>query len=119
MTGERLRAFDCLYVGLATHYLPSESGASLLGAIVELKDNSGDISEIENLLKDLRGSADPPNHEAFVIVQHEEAIVKCFSGERLEDVLSALENYSDNKEWAQKTLDTLSRMSPLSLKVTF
>ena len=45
-----------------------------------------------------------------------ESIDRCFSGDSLEGIEAALN--ADGSEWAQKTLKTLSRLSPTGLKVT-
>jgi len=119
LTGERLRAFDCLHVGLATHYLPAEKVKVLLESVKGLNDEVGRVSVLTELLDELRGSNDPPNADASVIIPHENAIEKCFSASSLEGVFLALSTYADDKEWAERTLKTLKSMSPTSLKVTF
>ena len=43
-------------------------------------------------------------------------ISRCFKFDKLEEIIEALEK--ENTEWSKKQLDTLMKMSPLSLKVT-
>jgi len=47
---------------------------------------------------------------------HREAIDRCFSKDRVEDLLAALD--AEGTPWAEETRATLGRMSPTSLKVT-
>lgn len=46
------------------------------------------------------------------------AIDRCFKFNTVEEIFQALESETEQKEWAQKTLETLSSRSPTSLKVT-
>ncbi|WP_239470285.1 enoyl-CoA hydratase/isomerase family protein [Archangium violaceum] len=48
--------------------------------------------------------------------EHREAIDRCFSKDRVEDILVTLE--AERTPWAEETRATLGRMSPSSLKVT-
>mmetsp|Transcript_34613 Transcript_34613/g.42678 ORF Transcript_34613/g.42678 Transcript_34613/m.42678 type:complete len:344 (+) Transcript_34613:1-1032(+) len=119
LTGARLNAFDCMHVGLTTHYLPSEKVPVLRSVLEGLNEDAGKITKIKEVLEELRGNNSPPNPEKSVVVPHEECINKCFSQQRLEDVYLALETHNDNRDWAERTLKTLQSMSPISLKVTF
>jgi len=44
-------------------------------------------------------------------------INKLFDGKSVEDIISNLK--SNNSEWSKKTLETLAKMSPTSLKTSF
>ena len=46
-----------------------------------------------------------------------EAIARCFRGNSVEEIVSALEQ--ENSDWARETLQSLKEKSPMSLKVTY
>jgi len=105
LTGARLDGADCLALGLATHYIPSEALPALKQRI------AADPRGVEALLAE--ASVTPP---AAAILEHREAIDRLFGHPRVEDVLRALEE--DPSQWAEATLRTLRRKSPQSCKVS-
>lgn len=105
LTGGRLDGAECLEVGIATHYIPSDR-------LEEVKEQICLHPEGAAVILD-RASEKPPHAG---ILDHMEAINRLFASDRLEDVLAALEAEPD--EWAQKQLKILKSKSPLSCKVT-
>jgi enoyl-CoA hydratase len=95
LTGVRLGPADMLYAGIATHYRPSAEPAASLDAIAKLPRDAGP-AELANLGP---------------------AIDRCFSGNSVEDILSAL--HREGSEWARATADGLRQKSPTALKVGF
>lgn len=105
LTGARLDGAECLALGIATHYLPSDALAEAKAHIVE---TPGDIDTA------LRSLAPPePPHPR--ILDNRQAIDRLFASDRLEDILAALE--ADGGEWAAKELQTLRTKSPQTCKV--
>jgi enoyl-CoA hydratase len=104
LTGARLDGSECLAVGLATHYLPSEALAEAKARIV------ADPNAIETVLADL--SVEPP---APRLAANREAIDRLFAPDTLEGILAALE--ADGGEWAQKERATLAAKSPRTCKL--
>ncbi|HXH51887.1 MAG TPA: enoyl-CoA hydratase/isomerase family protein [Sphingomicrobium sp.] len=105
LTGARLDGADCLYLGLATHYLPQSSLEEMVDHIARSPDRvAGGIGAY---------SANPPETKIEDSLAH---INRCFASDRLEDVLAALE--ADDSEWAEAELATLRTKSPLSCKVS-
>jgi enoyl-CoA hydratase len=104
LTGARLDGAECLALGLATHYLPSDKVAEAKTRIAEHPDRIGGI------LGDL--SVTPP--EAKIAAQIP-AINRLFASDRLEDIFAALE--ADDGEWAAKELAALRTKSPQTCKV--
>jgi enoyl-CoA hydratase len=104
LTGARIRAADLIALGLYTHYVPSTSVPEFLQAI--------ELEAPAQVLKRLAG--EPP--EAQILAPQREAIDRCFAGDTIEAILDRLK--AGGGEWAQATLATLGRMSPLSLRVT-
>lgn len=110
LTGHRLVTADLVQSGLATHYVPSEKLDSLTSALADATDN------VEAILNDFHEEV--PGTEECFIAQNQEAIEGWFGGTdpKLEGIVEQLT--VDSSELAQKSLKTLSTMSPTSLKLT-
>ena len=104
LTGARLDGAECLALGLATHYLPTDKLAEAKARIAERPDRIGGI------LGEL--SVTPPEAK---ILAHIVDINRLFASDRLEDILAALE--ADKGEWAAKELAALRTKSPQTCKV--
>lgn len=104
LTGARLDGSECLWAGLATHYLPAQ-------ALAEAKHRIAAGHEIGGVLAALAVTPPAPR-----IADHAGAIRRHFAGDRLEDVLASLA--ADDGEWAAKELATLSTKSPQACKVS-
>ncbi len=107
LTGARLKGEECLWAGLATHYLPSEKLEEAKARIAEHPDRiAGILSEL---------SETPPEAR---LAGNAEKISKHFSSDRYEDILASLEAaMADGDEWAEKERDTLGTKSPQTCKV--
>lgn len=103
LTGARLDGAECLWIGLATHYLPSEN-------LAEAKHRIAQGHEIGGVLSSL--SVTPP---AARIEANAAQIGRHFASDRLEDILASLEK--DDSEWAAKELATIRAKSPQTCKV--
>jgi enoyl-CoA hydratase len=103
LTGARLDGAECLWAGLATHYLPSEK---LAGAKARIAQGE----EPGQVLTDL--SAAPPEAR---IANNAALIARHFASNRFEHILASLE--ADSGEWAAKELATLQAKSPQTCKV--
>lgn len=104
LTGARLDGAECLELGLATHYLPSENLAEAKERIAQNPDRIGGI------LGDL--SITPPKAK---ITENIDKINKLFASDVYEDILAALE--ADDSDWALKERGTLGTKSPQTCKV--
>ena len=105
LTGARLDGAECLYLGLATHYVPQSS----IGEMVER------IAKTPARVKGTIGAYSDSPADAR-IAQNLPTISKLFASDRLEDVLAALR--AEESDWADSELATLSTKSPLSCKVS-
>ena len=103
LTGARLGAADALYCGVATHHVPRERLADVIGGLGE---GGGPDDVLASLAVE---PGDPP------LGEHRTAIDRCFVGDSIEAVIAALE--ADGGEWAHQTLTVLAAKSPTSLKV--
>ena len=105
LTGARLDASECLYLGLATNYIEQSS-------LEELHER---ILKAPGRIQGALGAAAAIAPDAK-IESNMGQITKLFASDRLEDVLAALEE--DGSDWAQSELATLKSKSPLSCKVS-
>jgi enoyl-CoA hydratase len=106
LTGARIRAADCLLLGVATDYLDGATLEALKAAIL------ADPAAIDTLLTEAETDAGEPP-----LARHQDAIDACFAAPSVEAILQALrENGSD---WAIAQHDALLTKSPQTLKVAF
>lgn len=104
LTGARLDGAECLAIGLATHYLPAEALPEAKARIAE------DPDRIDGILGQL--SVTPPDAKILDNILN---INRLFASDSYEEILAALE--TEDSEWAQKELATLSTKSPQTCKV--
>ena len=107
LTGARLDGAECLYLGLATHYVEQAVARGAARAHPE-----GARAALKGTLGAARGDAARGEDRSRTCAQ----ITRLFASDRLEDVLAALE--ADESDWAQTELATLKSKSPLSCKVS-
>jgi len=104
LSGARIDGADCLALGLATHYLPSDALDACKVALIEPSaDLHGQIKAF--------GTGAPIAR----IVEQRGHIDRLFASDRLEDILTALA--ADPGDWARDTLATLATKSPQTMKV--
>ncbi|RKH33833.1 enoyl-CoA hydratase/isomerase family protein [Corallococcus praedator] len=111
LTGARCDAADAVWLGYATHRVEASRLEEVLGALVAA-DWSGLAHHVAAHV--LAGFIAEPGTSS--LEARAEAIHRCFQGNRVEDILAALER--EGSTWAEETRATLLRMSPTSLKVT-
>lgn len=104
LTGARIDGADCIALGLATHYVPSEALDGLKDALVAAPARADDL---------LASAAVAP--PAAKIMGEAERINRLFASDRFEDILAALE--SDGSQWASSQRDILASKSPQACKV--
>jgi len=104
LTGARLDGAECVWAGLATHYLPADRLSEAKARIVAAPD------AIEDHLSAL--SVEPPPAR---LTRNAERIERLFAADRLEDLVAALE--ADPSEWAEKELKAVASKCPTSAKV--
>ncbi|RVU05761.1 enoyl-CoA hydratase/isomerase family protein [Novosphingobium umbonatum] len=103
LTGARLDGAECLWAGLATHYLPVEVLPKAKAAIA--------AGEAPELVLDALSCAPPPAQ----LADHAEAIERLFASDHLETIIAALE--ADESDFARETLATIRSKSPTTCKV--
>lgn len=109
MTGERVKGFDMKKIGLATHYIESFKLDEVEENLIYCRTHE----EVERTLS--KYSSDPTSTETKLDTIMPR-IENCFGATSVEEIYENLRK--DGSEWALKTLKTLDKMSPTSLKVT-
>jgi enoyl-CoA hydratase len=104
LTGARLKAADCIYAGIATHFVPSER----LDVLRDL------LATAEEPVEEVLATLDAPAGEAPLEALRE-GIDFHFSHDTVEDILASLDG---GDEWAQAQAAIIRRMSPTSCKLT-
>lgn len=107
LTGARLDGAECLWAGIATHYVPSEMLDEIKERIVEKP------GRISGILSEPVGTPPEARIEGNAV-----KIAKHFASDRYEDILASLEAaIEDGDDWAVKERDTLGTKSPQTCKV--
>jgi enoyl-CoA hydratase/carnithine racemase len=118
LTGARLYANDLLYAGLATHYVPSKYMKELVNSIVQNYGKSADECEQDCAAARvlMRYHEELDVDESF-LARHRVQIDEAFHEKTcVEDIVRILEQ--SRTEFAVSTLESLSKVSPTSLKIT-
>jgi enoyl-CoA hydratase len=106
LTGERFNSADGCAAGIATHRVPSARFPALLEGL------TGTMSVDAVLAAFSEPAGEGP------IVAKRAVIDRLFTGNRVEDILAALERETGaDGEWAQNAAATMRTKSPLSLKL--
>jgi enoyl-CoA hydratase len=105
LTGARLDAGECVYLGLATHYTEQAALPELIERIVKSPDRlQGSLGAGGGTVPESRIEASLP------------LINRAFASDRYEDVLAALE--AEGSDWSLAERATLGTKSPLSCKAS-
>jgi enoyl-CoA hydratase len=104
LTGSRVKAADCLLLGLATDYVPVARIETLKAQILAAP------AEIERILTEFDQDPGSPPY-----AQHEDVLNKTFNHDSVEAVIAALE--AEGSEWALAQARTIAGKSPTLSKV--
>ncbi len=108
LTGSRLKAADCLRLGLATHVVPSNRLADLKVALQAA--TTGGADAIGQTLAKFAVDPEPAPIEAVLATINE-----AFAHDTVEAIIAALE--ADGSAWAQAQLGLMAERSPQAMKV--
>ena len=106
LTGHRLKAADCVALGIAQAFLPRDRLQALEAALAERAD---DVTGLIN-------SFAVPAGDAPIVTQRA-AIDRHFGHDSVEAIFASLR--SDPDAWAVQQISSLEKYSPLALKITF
>ncbi|KAJ1329456.1 3-hydroxyisobutyryl-CoA hydrolase [Microdochium nivale] len=123
LTSDRLKGANVFYSGIATHYLHSTSLPSLESRLAELQFH--DYEDIKHRFDIINRTINEFStglpHDVPIQISGElrNAIDRCFSQPTVPEILRALEQETGSTQaWAEKTLTTLRRRSPIAVHVT-
>ena len=105
LTGARLKAADTMFLGIHTHYLPTDALEAFRAILAADPAHPADVAD------GLEADPGPAPIEA-----HVEAIDRLFAFDTVEEIFAALE--ADGSEWALAQLAVLKTKSPQSMKVS-
>ncbi len=103
LTGARMDGAECIWAGLCTHYLSTDTLAEAKSRIAAGHEPGGVLTALAETPPEARIEANASR------------IAKHFASDILEDILASLE--ADDSEWAAKELATLRTKSPQACKV--
>jgi len=109
LTGHRLKGWDCLHAGVATHAVRGDMVDQLEDALANLE--SGEL--VQKVLDEFL--AMEAKEHTFSLTKHMEEINRTFNGDTVEQIVKRLE--SEESEFSSKALKTIKTASPTSLKV--
>ena len=112
LTGARIKAADCLALGIATHFVPSGQIEALKVALLAGPQDADAIDRIETVLAQFAHDPGPAP-----IAGYRAELDRLFAGDTVEAIFAALA--ADGGEWAQAQLKTLNTKSPQTMKVAF
>jgi enoyl-CoA hydratase len=117
LAGARLQAADTLYCGFATHFVPRQQIAALVVALGgTVWETGNERRQVDALLAQFAADPGPAPLAAL-----QPAIDRCFAGDSVEGILTALVTEAAggaHAGWAAETRAGLLTKSPTSLKVT-
>lgn len=115
LTGFRLRGRDVQRAGVATHFVESKKIPDLEKELLDLKSPS--VDDISKVLDSFQNQSSLDSEKPFVLEKHISDIDRLFSSSSVEGIVQNLK--ADGSEFANKQAETLSKMSPTSLKITY
>ncbi|XP_063788297.1 3-hydroxyisobutyryl-CoA hydrolase, mitochondrial [Pseudophryne corroboree] len=115
LTGLRLKGRDVHKAGIATHFVESKKIPALEKDIATLRSPSKE--DVADVLHTYHTESVAGEDKPFVLAEHLDKINRLFSANSVEEIFENLKR--DGSPFALQQLQTLSKMSPTSLKMTF
>lgn len=113
LTGFRLKGRDVHRAGVATHFVDSSKMSDLEQELVKCPT----VDDVTKVLDAYQHQSSLGSDKPFVLEKHIADIDRWFSADTVEGIVENLK--AEGSEFATKQAETLSRMSPTSLKMTF
>uniref|UniRef100_A0A8C6WML8 3-hydroxyisobutyryl-CoA hydrolase n=1 Tax=Neogobius melanostomus TaxID=47308 RepID=A0A8C6WML8_9GOBI len=113
LTGFRLKGRDVHRAGVATHFVDSSKMADLEQELVKCPT----VEDVSRVLDSYQNQSSLGSDKPFTLEKHLADIDRLFSADSVEQIVDNLR--AEGSEFTTKQAETLSRMSPTSLKMTF
>lgn len=111
LTGTRLRAADTIYVGVASHHMPSAARGEITAALRAASMTADPRMAVEAAIAKFKA-----NPGAASLAAHRAVIDRAFCHDSVEGILAALDE--DGSAFATEAAATIRQKSPTSLKIT-
>ncbi|KAJ7345534.1 hypothetical protein JRQ81_001484 [Phrynocephalus forsythii] len=115
LTGFRLKGRDVHKAGVATHFIEAEKMAAVEKDLLELKSPSKE--NVAGVLDSYHKKCKFDQEKEFILGEHMDKINSLFSAKSMEEIIQKLTK--DGSPFALQQLETIAKMSPTSLKMTF
>lgn len=110
LTGERIKAADCCYLGITQVCMPSSKIETLLNTLAGAANL--DQYRVDEMIEDFASDPGPDT-----LARRSGKIDEIFGADSVEDIMKALQ--AETSGWAHEVLDRLKSKSPTAMKVTF
>jgi len=111
IAGHRLRGQEIVKAGLADYYVKSEKLASLEREIIEKTDSKTTLEDVRKIVEKYQ---EPILDKKL---PYEDFVKDIFGRKTVDEIYEALQNATENKEFAQKILAAMDGQCPFSMKV--
>ena len=111
LTGTRLKTEDCIYAGVATHFVPAARWSGLVELMSEVFEHEEPIAQL------LAYAPAPDLRNLPPLAEHREQIDRIFSAGSVEEILDRLD--ADESAWAVDASKTIRAKSPTATKLAF
>jgi enoyl-CoA hydratase/carnithine racemase len=116
LTGKRIAPADLMHTGLATHYVPSNQLNDLELALAEATELEQVDKNDDIVARVLMSFHETIRTDDCFLAINKQTIENTFCGQSVEEILDNLKK--ENSEFANSTIETLQKMSPMSMKVS-
>jgi enoyl-CoA hydratase/carnithine racemase len=117
VTGRQIGAADAIHCGLADYMLPSTRMTEFIGRLDDLAWDGDPLARIKTLTASMQETPTPPE---LPLVGLRDAVDRHFSVPTVTAIQSSLSSETDSRlaGWAQDTLKSMARSSPLAMCTT-
>lgn len=115
LTGFRLQGRDVFKAGIATHFVDTTSLKDLEGDLMRLENPA--LADVDRILLKFQQQCETDYKKEFVLKSVMGKMNTVFDADSIEGIMDSLEK--EGSDWSKKQYDTLSKLSPTSLKVAF
>jgi len=117
LTGHRLKGWDCLHAGIATHAVTDNDLDSIQTELIKLTSTKDKVctKDVKNILD--KANDEEAVNQKFSLGQHMNDINRIFGQDSVENIIESLQK--EDTTLFTKSLKSIQAASPTSLKVTF